>query len=101
MAARRRRGRMWRTSSPYTAPHLRVSRAIRATAWALVTAGVAAPVVRRRANLAPAAVLSTAVLAPVALTIAVPRSRARDLGVCVLNMWAYLAAYELPHADPG
>jgi membrane-associated phospholipid phosphatase len=57
--------------------------------------------VRRRANLAPAAVLSTAVLAPVALTIAVPRSRARDLGVCVLNMWAYLAAYEMPHDDPG
>ena len=26
-------------------------------------------------------------------------SRRRDVGVCLLNMWAYLAAYELPHDD--
>jgi membrane-associated phospholipid phosphatase len=26
--------------------------------------------------------------------------RVRDLGVVTLNMWAYLAAYELPHDDP-
>src|SRR5450755_4977004 len=81
--------------------HLRVSRAIRATACALVAAGVAAPVVRRRAKLPPIAVLSTAALAPAALMVAVPRGRARDLGVCMLNMWAYLAAYEMPHDDPG
>jgi membrane-associated phospholipid phosphatase len=45
-------------------------------------------------------VLSTAALAPAALMVAVPRSRARDLGVCALNMWAYLAAYEIPNDDP-
>jgi membrane-associated phospholipid phosphatase len=58
-------------------------------------------VVRRRAKLPPIAVLSTAALAPAALMVAVPRGRARDLGVCMLNMWAYLAAYEMPHDDPG
>jgi membrane-associated phospholipid phosphatase len=43
--------------------------------------------------------MSTAALAPAALVVAMPRGRARDLGVCTLNMWAYLAASELPHDD--
>ena len=45
-------------------------------------------------------VLGAAALAPAALCVAVPRRRPRDAGVCVLNMWAYLAAYEMPHDDP-
>jgi hypothetical protein len=45
-------------------------------------------------------VLGTAGLAPVALAVAVPRTRARDVAVCALNMWAYIAAYEMPHDDP-
>jgi membrane-associated phospholipid phosphatase len=57
-------------------------------------------VLRRRVKLPPAVVLSTAALAPAALCVAVPRTRARDAGVCALNMWAYLAAYEMPHDDP-
>jgi membrane-associated phospholipid phosphatase len=62
--------------------------------------GVAAPVVRRRFKLPPGAVLGTAALAPPALCVAVPRSRARDVAVCALNMWAYVAAYEMPHDNP-
>jgi membrane-associated phospholipid phosphatase len=80
---------------------LRVSRAIRAGAWALVAAGVAAPVLRRRVKLPPAAVLGAAGMALPALTIALPRSRLRDGALCGLNMWAYLAAYELPNDDPA
>ncbi len=45
-------------------------------------------------------VLAGAAITPAALCVAVPRSRLRDAGVCVLNMWAYLAAYEMPHDDP-
>jgi membrane-associated phospholipid phosphatase len=45
-------------------------------------------------------VLGSAALTPAALCVAVPRSRLRDAGVCVLNMWAYYAAYEMPHDDP-
>jgi membrane-associated phospholipid phosphatase len=45
-------------------------------------------------------VLVGAGLAPAALCVAVPRSRARDAGVVILNMWAYVAAYEMPHDDP-
>ncbi len=62
--------------------------------------GVAAPALRRRRRLRPAAVLGAAGLAPVALCVAVPRSRARDIAVCALNMWAYVAAYEMPHDEP-
>jgi hypothetical protein len=45
-------------------------------------------------------VLGAAGLAPIAVCVAVPRSRRRDVAVCALNMWAYIAAYEMPHDDP-
>ncbi len=45
-------------------------------------------------------VLAGAGLTPAALCVAVPRSRARDVAVVGLNMWAYLAAYEMPNDDP-
>jgi len=61
---------------------------------------VAAPLLRRRLRIPPAAVLGTSGLAPIALSAAVPRSRARDLGICALNMWAYVSAYEMPNDDP-
>ncbi len=48
----------------------------------------------------PAVVVSTAAIAPAALSVALPRTRARDIGVCVLQMWAYLEAYKLPYDDP-
>ena len=82
------------------ASHLRVSRAIRATAWALVAAGVAAPALRRRVKPHPAGVIAASAFAPAALVVAMPRGRARDVGVCALNMWGYLAAYQMPNDDP-
>jgi len=69
-------------------------------AWTLVAAGIAAPVVRRRLRLHPAAVLGASAAAPLALCAVVPRRRSRDLAVCALNMWGYLAAYKMPHDDP-
>jgi membrane-associated phospholipid phosphatase len=60
--------------------------------------GVAAPALRRRLKLRPAVVLGTAGLAPVALSVAVPRrTRARDVAASALQMWAYIAAYEMPN----
>lgn len=61
--------------------------------------GVALPRLRQRVKIPPAAVLAGAGLAPAALCVAMPRSRARDAGICLLNMWAYLAAYEMPDDD--
>jgi membrane-associated phospholipid phosphatase len=77
-----------------------VSRGIRAAACTLVAAGVAAPVLRRRFRLPPAAVLGAAWASPVAVCVVLPRGRRRQVAVCALNMWAYLAAYEMPHDHP-
>jgi membrane-associated phospholipid phosphatase len=76
-----------------------MSSAIRAAAWSIVAAGVAAPVVRRRLRLPAPVVLASAAAAPVALCVATPRTRARDVATCALQMWAYLNAYEMPHDD--
>jgi membrane-associated phospholipid phosphatase len=80
---------------------LRKSRGIRAVAWGLLVAGVAAPALRRRAKLPPAAVLASAGATPLVLCVLRRRTPARDVAVCALNMWAYIAAYEMPHDDPG
>jgi membrane-associated phospholipid phosphatase len=77
-----------------------MSRGIRATAWALVAAGVAAPALRRRLRLPAPVVLGAGALGPLALCVAAKPGRRRDAGVCALNMWAYVAAYEMPHDDP-
>jgi membrane-associated phospholipid phosphatase len=79
----------------------RPPRALRATAWAVVAAGVAAPVVRRRVKAPPLVVQSVAFCAPIALCVAVRRSRTRDVATCCLQMWAYMAAYKSPHDDPA
>jgi membrane-associated phospholipid phosphatase len=73
---------------------------ISTAAWAAVVAGAAAPLVRRRLRLPPAVVLAAAAGAPVALCVAVPRSRLRDVAVVGLQMHAYVAAYEMPNDDP-
>jgi PAP2 superfamily len=54
---------------------------------------------RRRLHLPPAVVLATAAATPVAVTVLYKRTPLRDLAVCGLNMWAYIAAYEMPHDD--
>jgi membrane-associated phospholipid phosphatase len=67
----------------------------------MVVAGVAAPLVRKRVSAPPLLVQSVAFGAPLGLAVAVRRSRRRDVAVCALQMWAYLAAYKSPHDDPG
>jgi membrane-associated phospholipid phosphatase len=65
-----------------------------------MAAGIVAPLVRRRLSLPAPVVLGAAASAPVALCVAVKRSPARDVATCVLQMWAYIAAYEMPNDDP-
>jgi len=79
---------------------VRLATAIRAAAVTALAAGVAAPLVRRRLELSPPVVTATAAAAPFALCVLVPRTRARDVGTCVLQMWAYLATYAMPNDDP-
>ncbi|HEX3872847.1 MAG TPA: phosphatase PAP2 family protein [Solirubrobacteraceae bacterium] len=76
-------------------------RAVRKIAIGAIAAGVALPLVRRRLGISPAAAIAGAAVAPVALCVAVPRSPKRDIATCALQMWAYVAAYKLPHgSDP-
>ncbi|MGA9285779.1 MAG: phosphatase PAP2 family protein [Solirubrobacteraceae bacterium] len=75
------------------------SRVIRTAAWGVVAAGVMAPLVRKRLSTPPLVAQTVAFAAPVGLCVAVPRSRTRDVAVCCLQMWAYLAAYKTPHDD--
>ena len=79
---------------------LRPSTAIRVAACTALAAGFAAPLVRRRLKLPPPVVTATAATAPFALCVLVPRSRKRDVGVVVLQMWAYVATYQMPNDDP-
>src|SRR5271166_4503068 len=81
-------------------PRVRLSKAMRVTAWGIVAAGAAAPLVRKRVKAPPIVTQTVAFAAPLALCVAVPRSRTRDAATCALQMWAYVAAYKSPHDDP-
>ncbi len=72
---------------------------MRATAWAIVATGAAAPLLRKRIAAPPVAMQTLAFAAPVGLAVAVRRSPRRDIAICALQMWAYLAAYKTPHDD--
>jgi hypothetical protein len=76
------------------------SRAIRTGAWALVATGVVAPLLRKRLRIRPLAITAAAVAAPLAMCVAVRRSRARDVATVLLQMWGYIAHYEMPNDDP-
>ena len=80
---------------------MRRSTAIKVAASAALAAGIAAPLLRRRLRLPPPVVTATAATAPFALCVLVPRTRARDAGVCFLQMWAYIATYKMPYDDPA
>jgi membrane-associated phospholipid phosphatase len=72
----------------------------RRLALAAAAAGALAPLVRRRLRL-PRPVTSVLVWqAPLALSMAIPRSRGRDAAIYALQMWAYLTHYELPNDTP-
>jgi membrane-associated phospholipid phosphatase len=64
-----------------------------------VLAGVAAPLLRKRLPLPAIVPQVVAYAAPLGLAIAVRRTPKRDVAVCALQMWAYVAAYKTPHDD--
>jgi hypothetical protein len=60
---------------------VRRSSAIRATAWGIVVAGVAAPLLRKRVQAPPIVLQAVAFAAPAGLSVAMRPSRTRDVGV--------------------
>ena len=73
---------------------------IRSGAWALVAAGVAVPLLRKRLRIPPPVVSATSVAAPFAMCVAMRRSKGRDVATVLLQMWGYIAHYEMPNDDP-
>jgi hypothetical protein len=65
----------------------------------VIVGGIALPILRRRLGLRPAAVLGGAALAPISAAVIWPRSRTRDVVVCALQMYVYVAAYKMPNDD--
>jgi membrane-associated phospholipid phosphatase len=78
---------------------VRLAKAIRATAWGVVAAAAAAPLARKRLRAYAVLTQTVAFAGPLGLCVAARRSRTRDVAVCCLQMWAYIAAYKTPHDD--
>jgi PAP2 superfamily protein len=72
---------------------------VRLLAWTAVCVGVAIPLVRRRFAVPPAVTAAAVVAAPFGLAVARPRTRGRDVGIYVLQMWAFIVLHELPYDD--
>jgi len=79
---------------------LRLSSALRTVALGAVAVGFATPLVRHRLGLPRRVVSVLAWQAPLSLALARPRSAWRDAGIYALQMWAYIAHYEMPNDDP-
>ena len=57
------------------------------------------PLVRKRLRVAPAVTTAAVAAAPFALAVLRPRTRARDVGIFALQMWAFTVIHELPYDD--
>jgi membrane-associated phospholipid phosphatase len=62
--------------------------------------GAAAPPLRRKLDLPRPVTSVLAWQAPVAFAWALPRTRVRDAAIYALQMWAYVAHYEMPNDKP-
>jgi hypothetical protein len=74
--------------------------ALRRLALVAAAIGAATPLVRRRLDLPRPVTSVLSWQAPVAVAWALPRTRGRDAAIYALQMWAYIAHYEMPNDDP-
>jgi membrane-associated phospholipid phosphatase len=65
-----------------------------------VAAAIAIPLARRRLRTPPVVTALASAAGPLALAVAVPRSRKRDAGIYALQMWAFIVIHELPYDRP-
>ena len=77
-----------------------MSRAVRLLAWGAIAAGVTLPLARRKLRLPGPVTAAAAGAAPLALYLATPRTRKRDVALYALQMWAYIVVHELPYDEP-
>jgi membrane-associated phospholipid phosphatase len=74
--------------------------ALRRLALVAAAIGAATPPLRRKLNIPRPVVSVLAWQAPVAFAWALPRTRGRDAAIYALQMWAYVAHYEMPNDKP-
>lgn len=74
--------------------------ALRRLALAAAAIGAAAPPLRRRLKLPKPVTSVLSFQAPIAFAWSLPRTRARDAAIYGLQMWAYVAHYEMPNDQP-
>ncbi len=72
---------------------------VRRLAAGAALAGVAVPLARRRLGIPRGVTSVLAWQTPLAVALALPRSRFRDAAVYGAQMWAYVTHYELPNDD--
>jgi membrane-associated phospholipid phosphatase len=63
-------------------------------------AAAVVPLVRKRYRIPHAATAASVASAPLALAVLQPRTKTRDVGMFVLQMWAFTVLHELPYDDP-
>src|SRR3954454_13861442 len=73
---------------------------LRRLALLAAAVGAATPPLRRRLNLPKPVTSVLAWQAPISFAWSLPRTRARDAAIYALQMWAYVAHYEMPNDDP-
>jgi len=73
---------------------------VRAAAVGALAAGVLVPLARKRLRIPKAVTVASVAAAPAALAVLAPRSNKRDVGLFVLQMWAFVVIHELPYDDP-
>jgi PAP2 superfamily protein len=74
---------------------------LRRLALIAAAVGAATPLLRRRLSLPHPVTSVLAWQAPIALAWSFPRTRTRDAAIYALQMWAYVAHYEMPNDRPG
>ncbi len=73
---------------------------VRAGAAGALAAAVAVPLLRRRLRIPAPVTIAACASGPLALAVLYPRSRKRDVGLYMLQMWAFTMVHELPYDDP-
>ena len=74
--------------------------AVRAGAVSALAAAVAVPLFRRRLRLPGPVTIVVCAGGPLALSVLMPRSKKRDVGLFALQMWAFTMVHEIPYDDP-
>jgi membrane-associated phospholipid phosphatase len=73
---------------------------VRGAAVAALVAAVAAPLLRKRLKIPAGVTVAALAAGPPSLAVAHRRTRLRDAGMYVLQMWMFTMGHELPYDDP-